>query len=93
MNTAVINIKTNPATKARAQEVAKELGLSLSAVVNALLHDLIKSKKLSVSAGERPSKYLISVMKQAEKNWKKGNHSPVFKTGEEAVAWLEKQGI
>ncbi len=91
MNTAVINIKTNPTTKARAQELSKELGLSLSAVVNAFLHDFIKSKKLSVSTGERPSKYLIALMKQAKKDDKEGRVSPAFKTGEEAVAWLHRK--
>ena len=30
---------------------------------------------------------------QAEKDWLAGKTSPAFKTGEEAVAWLEKQGI
>ena len=30
---------------------------------------------------------------EAEKDYKAGKVSPAFKTGEEAVAWLEKQGI
>ena len=46
-----------------------------------------------VNQNEEPSKYLIKVMKQAEKDWKAGKGSPVFKTGTEAVAWLEKQGL
>ena len=29
MNTAVINIKTNPSTKIKAQEIARELDLAL----------------------------------------------------------------
>jgi len=93
MSSVVINVKTQPETKTRAKEIANELGLSLSAVVNVLLREFVKSKKLSVSTEEKPSKYLITVMKQARKEYKKGNSSPAFKTGEEAVAFLEKQGL
>ena len=93
MNSAVINIKTNPQTKAQAQEVASKFGLSLSALINGFLHQLIKTKKVEFSLDETPNKHLISILKQAEKNYKKGNTSPAFKTGEEAVKWLEEQGI
>ena len=41
----------------------------------------------------RSTLVLLKVMKQAEKDWKAGKGSPLFKTGEEAVAWLEKQGL
>ena len=42
---------------------------------------------------ETPNKSTLAIMKQAEKNLQKKNHSPIFKTGEEAITWLEKQGI
>ena len=44
MNTAVINIKTNPSTKIKAQEIARELGFSLSALINGYLKHLVKTK-------------------------------------------------
>lgn len=94
MQTAAIYIKTEPVVKAKAQKVAKELGFSLSALLNAWLKHLVRTKTITFStATEEPSEYLLSLMKKAKENRKKGNHSPVFKTGEEAVAWLEKQGI
>lgn len=37
--------------------------------------------------------YFIKAIKKAEKNLKEGKHSPVFKTGKEAVAWLEKHCV
>lgn len=43
--------------------------------------------------GEIPSEYLIKMIRQAEKALKEGKASPTFKTGEEAIAYLEKQGI
>lgn len=93
MNTTAIYIKTAPETKQKAQKVARELGLNLSTVVNGFLKQFIKTKTVTFSAEEVPNEYTRSIMKQAEENLKKGKHSPVFKTGEEAVAWLEKQGI
>ncbi|MGI8419722.1 MAG: type II toxin-antitoxin system RelB/DinJ family antitoxin [Candidatus Levyibacteriota bacterium] len=94
MNTAIINIKTNPETKMKAQKVADEMGLSLSALINAFLKDVIKKKTVTFNAkDEVPNARTRAILKKAEENLKTGNHSPLFKTGEEAVAWLEKQGV
>ena len=94
MNTTAIYIKTEPEVKAKAQRVAKELGFSLSSLMNAWLKQLIKTKTITFSANDEiPNEQTLAIMKQAEENYKKGNTSPGFKTGEEAVAWLEKQGI
>ena len=42
MKTAIINVKTKPITKARAQKVADELGFGLSTLINGFLNQLIK---------------------------------------------------
>ncbi len=94
MNTAAIYIKTQPEIKRRAQKVAGELGFSLSALMNAWLKQLIRTKAVNFSIRqEEPSDFLIRAIKQAEIDYKKGNTSPAFKSSGEAVAWLEKQGI
>ena len=94
MNYAVVTTKIDPQTKKEAMKTAEELGMPLSVVIKAFLKQFIRTKTVEFTArDEEPNEYLLSVMKQAEENWKKGNHSPVFETGEEAVAWLEKQGI
>ena len=93
MNTAVINIKTEIVTKKQAQKVASELGLSLSSLINAYLKQLVKTRRVEFDLGEEPSEYLKAVIKRAEENYKKGNVSPAFKTGEKAVKWLEEHGV
>lgn len=95
MNSAVITAKVDPQTKRQAQETAQELGMPLSVVIKAFLKQFIRTKSVSFNAREDeiPNAHTLSIMKQAEKNLKEGKHSPVFKTGEDAVAWLEKQGI
>lgn len=95
MNTSVITIKVDPVTKKQAQHIASELGLSLSAVLKVFLKRFIKAKAITFSTqgAEIPNARTLRTLKKAEENYKKGNTSPAFKTGEEAVAWLEKQGV
>lgn len=95
MSYAVITTKIDPQTKQQAQQTAEALGIPLSVVIKAFLKHFIKTKTVTFSdrGDEYPNEYLKSVIRQAEENLKQGKHSPVFKTGEDAVAWLEKQGI
>ncbi|KKQ26835.1 MAG: Addiction module antitoxin, RelB/DinJ family [Candidatus Levybacteria bacterium GW2011_GWA1_37_16] len=93
MNTAVINIKTDPKVKTDAQKIARQIGVSLSSLINAYLKRFIGTKRVKLDLKEEPSPYLVKMLKKADKDIKAGRVSPGFKTGEEAVAWLEKQGI
>ena len=52
MNTASILIKTDPDLKAKAQKTAKNMGLSLSVVINRYLKHFIETKKLTFIADE-----------------------------------------
>ena len=70
MNTAVINIKTQPETKIKAQTIAKELGLNLSSIINAYLTQLIKTKTVAFSVSEEPTKYLLDMLRKSKKDIK-----------------------
>ena len=91
MESAVINIKTNPKVKKQAQKVAADLGLTLSGAINGFLKQLIRSKTLILTLDESiPSDYLLSSIKTSELERKRGDiHS--FKTNKEALAFLDKQ--
>ncbi len=94
MNTQVITIKIDPSTKREAQRTAEILGMSLSAVIKGFLRQFIRTKSITFSAeDEIPNARTRKALKKAEENYKKGNVSPLFRTGEEAVKWLEEQGI
>ncbi len=95
MNTATVNFKTEPEIKEQAQQTAEHLGFTLSSVLNAFLKQFIRTKTVHFSSREQevPTQYFLDAIKEAKKNLKEGKHSPVFKTGEETIAWLEKQGI
>lgn len=89
MNTAAIYIKTDPKVKAQAQKVAKELGFSLSSLLNGWLRQLIKSKTVTFSSyDEYPNEATRKILRQAELNWKKGKVSPSFDSAEDAITWL-----
>lgn len=93
MNTAVINIKTEEKVKKQAQIIAQEFGLSLSALINAYLRELIRTQRVEFDLGEEPSEHLKSIIRRAEENYKKKKYSPAFKKGIEAVKWLKKRGV
>jgi addiction module RelB/DinJ family antitoxin len=88
MNTAVINIKTEKDLKTEIQKIANELGISVSALINGYLKQVVRSQKVIFTIDEKPSKYLIEAIKQARKERKEGKSSPVFDKAEDAIKWL-----
>lgn len=91
MQTSAIYIKTDPEIKSKAQKVAKDLGFSLSSLMNAWLRHLIKTKTVTFSVrDEMPNARTRAILKQAEKNLKEGKHSPIFDNAKDAIAWLHE---
>lgn len=90
MNTASLHIKIEPTIKKQAQEAADELGLSLSAVMKALLKQFIRTKQLSVGANEIPNDYLLQSLQQAKEDIKAGRTTS-FKDGHDALAYLDRE--
>lgn len=88
MNTTVINIKTNPDVKSKAQAIAEELGLSLSAVINSLLRQFVRTKAINLAVEEKPSPYLKKILKESMEDIKKGKVSPGFTNAKDAISWL-----
>ena len=64
MKTSALSIKIDPKVKQKAQKVADELGFSLSAIVNASLKNLARSKTISYSLLE-PTPLLKQAIKSA----------------------------
>ena len=79
MSNAAIYIKTEAEVKVKAQKVARDLGFSLSSLMNDWLRQLIRTKTVNFSvADEEPSDYLLRVMDNADKNRQAGKGSRVF---------------
>lgn len=90
MNTTSIHIKLESAIKAQAQETAEELGLSLSAVMKALLKQFIRTQRLSIGVEEEPSAYMIEVLKKTNKEYDNGDTSPTFNNAKDSFKWLDE---
>ena len=88
INTTIINIKTDPRIKKQAQAVASDLGLSLSAVINAYLRQFVRDKRVEYDMEAHPSPRLIKAIKEAEKDYKEGK-TYGFNSNEEALKFLD----
>lgn len=89
MNTASILIKTDQKVKEEAQQAAKEVGLSLSAVVTQLLKEFVRRKTITFTS-EELTPHAKELIKRAREHRKQGKSSPIFDTAEDAIAWLHK---
>ena len=92
MSTSVINIRTDAKVKSQAQKIASELGMSLSALLNGFIKQLIRTKRVEFDlVSEKPSEYLIQSLKESEEDIKTGRVSPGFDNVDEAIDWLENK--
>lgn len=88
MNTAVINIKTDPKVKKKAKKLAADLGLTLSSILNGYLREFVRTKKVNFELEEEPNEKLIATFKQNEKDRAAGFVSPTFDNVEDSLKWL-----
>jgi len=89
MNTAVINIKTDPKLKAEAQKTASELGFSLSALINGYLNQLTKTKAVHFSLyDEEPSEYMIQALRESEEERRGGKYKS-FDSIDKALGFID----
>lgn len=89
MKTAVVNFKTDDATKAKAQAVAKQIGIPLSNLLNAYLYELAATGSVHFSASEPMTEKMEALIEQAEKEIAVGKVSGPFDNLEEMFAYLD----
>jgi len=89
MNT-VIHIKADKEVKENAQRAARELGLSLSDIINASLRNFIRTREITFSSVPRMTPELERLLGRVEKDIKMGrNLSAAFENGEEMDKYLD----
>lgn len=89
MKTAIVNFKTDDATKTKAQAVAKQIGIPLSNLLNAYLYELASTGSVHFTASEPMTEEMERVIEQAEKEIAAGEVSGPFETLEEMFAHLD----
>ncbi len=86
----VINIKTDKEIKENAQKIAKDIGLSLSDVINASLRNFIRTREVYFSAIPRMTPEFERLVGKIEKDIKeKKNLSPGFSSSEKINDYLD----
>lgn len=90
MKTAIVNFKTDDATKAKAQAVAKQIGIPLSNLLNAYLYELASTGSVHFTASEPMTPKLESLIAQIESDLKAGKVSKKFDNVDDFLADLKK---
>lgn len=90
MNTT-IHVKIDTRTRNEAKRVAEEFGLTLTALVNALLKQITRTKQLylSVERKEEPTEYFKKLMREADEDIKAGRVIS-FKNPQDELKYLDK---
>ena len=90
MKTAAISVKIDPKVKKEAQKVARELGFSLSDIVNSSLKNLIRTKTIHFSLlGEKPSPMLKKAIREYERDKAQGKLIGPFSNVKDLMNSLE----
>ena len=90
MKTAVLTVKVDDDVKARAQSVAKAVGIPLSTLVNAYLVDLGTTGQVHFAAPEPMTPKMEKIIEQAEREIAAGETSGPFDTDEDLFHYLDK---
>ena len=67
MKTATVNFKTDENTKKLAQTVSGQLGIPLSSLLNAYLHELVSTKSVRFSVAEPMTRKMETAIALAER--------------------------
>ena len=84
-----VNVKIDSMIKKSAQKRAKELGLSLSSVVNATLSQFARTGELHVTAEPKMTPYMERLVAEARKEYETGKTIGPFHTAKEMLKSLE----
>jgi DNA-damage-inducible protein J len=87
MDATVLHIKTDVKTRDEAKKVAEDFGFSLTSLVNAMLKEIVRKKRLTLSMDETPSQFFIDAMEEAEEDVKAGRVKS-FTSVKDAKAYL-----
>jgi len=87
MNTAILNIKTDPETKERLKEFASQVGLPVSALMNAQIKQMLRDRKVAFDITLKPTPALENAMRKAEADLAAGDVD-TFESKQDALEHL-----
>ena len=89
MSSVLLTIKTDDKTKQDLKDFATELGVSTTALVNLVLKQTLRDKKIVINTDLEPTPYLEKLMKEAEADYKADKNIIHTNSPAEALAHLD----
>ncbi|MGI8420402.1 MAG: type II toxin-antitoxin system RelB/DinJ family antitoxin [Candidatus Levyibacteriota bacterium] len=89
MNNTLVTFKTDKETKEQLKSFADELGLNSSSLVNMVIKQALREKRLVVSTNLVPTPYLEKIMCDAEDDYKNDRNITHTNSSGEALAHLD----
>lgn len=90
MNSAVINIKTDPALKEDVKKVAQEMGLPISTLLNACLRELVRERRVVFSAPPALNQRTKKLLARIDRDIRKGKNADGPFSPAEAMRYLDR---
>lgn len=89
--TITMNVRMDAATRRKLQDFANQIGIPATALVNASIRQMLRTRQAHFTTDLEPTPYLQKILKGAEKDIKTGkNLSPVFESVDDMFDHLEK---
>jgi len=88
MSKSVINIKTDARTKRELKQFAAELGMPMTAIINAQIKQMLRSRTVTLTTDLKPTPYLEKIIEQAEKDRAAGKNITRVTNEAELEAYL-----
>lgn len=86
----VISVRTDKKIKNEATEVAKSAGISLSALINSYLRQIVATRRIEIYSPEPMTPKLEGLIAEVEAELQKGNISNEFSNAKDFLADLKK---
>ena len=90
MNSAVINVKTDPKLKQDVKKVAQELGLPVGTILNAYMRDLVRERRVVFSVPPALNRRTQRLLQSIDRDIRAGKNADGPFSPEEAVAYLKR---
>jgi len=87
----ILNVKVDKEEKEKAKQIASEMGVPLSTIINAHLREFIRTRKFSISLEPRLKPKVEKELRNALKDYKNNKNIISFKSADEARKYFSKK--
>lgn len=88
MSKTIINIKTDAKTKRELKQFAAELGMPMTAIINAQIKQMLRSRTVTLTTDLQPTPYLEKIIEEAEADYSAGKNITHVTSEAELEAYL-----